>query len=126
VCVRASNSTAAASPRGTVAERNYSSGELESLFALRNLSPPSRSISGFSTIAHLIEAVLCEGEGLAYGAQRTGEVLDERDELWSAIVQARAVCPVFFPAASFISRSISAYFRVRCGTMPSIRSMSIS
>jgi hypothetical protein len=67
--------------RLTVAERNYSSGELESLFALRSLSPPSRSISGFSTIAHLIEAVLCDGEVLAYGAQRTGKVLDERDEL---------------------------------------------
>lgn len=40
--------------------------------------------------------------------------------------QARAVCRLLFSAASLISRSISAYFRVRCGTMPSIRSMSIS
>lgn len=40
--------------------------------------------------------------------------------------QASVVCRAFFSAASLISRSISAYFRVKCGTIPSIRSMSIS
>jgi hypothetical protein len=93
-------------------------GELESLFALPGCRREQEHLGVFNYRAfNLTEAVLCGGEILAYGAQHTGKVLD---------VQARAVCPVFFSAASLISRSISAYFRVRCGTMPSIRSMSIS
>ena len=62
--------------RLTIAQRNYSSGELQPIHFVQPVAA-EQELLRVLTIAHLIEVAFCDGEAVAYRAQHTGKVLDE-------------------------------------------------